>query len=144
MKTIKLTEIVQKKYLRQKIKHGYAGQTLHVDISARQPDKKIEFREVTEKMKEIFTGGKGFCLSILWRLVNGWTKWDGADNALCVAPGPLGGLTTCPGAGKSIVTAISPLTGSVVDSNVGGHFGPFLKFAGFDALSVQGKSDKDT
>ena len=144
MKPVKLAEITKKKYSRLGIEHGYAGQTLHIDISARQPDEKIWFEKVTEAMKDIFTGGKGFCLSILWRLVSGWTKWDGADNAICVAPGPLGGLTTCPGAGKSIVTAISPLTGSVVDSNVGGHFGPFLKFAGFDALSVQGKSDKDT
>ena len=28
----------------------------------------------------------------------------------------------------------SPLTGNVIDSNVGGYFAPFLKFSGFDAL----------
>jgi aldehyde:ferredoxin oxidoreductase len=30
-----------------------------------------------------------------------------------------------------------------MDSNVGGFFGPFLKFAGFDALELQGKSEED-
>ena len=40
-------------------------------------------------------------------------------------------------------TTISPLTHSVIDSNVGGYFGPYLKFAGFDAIEIQGKADKD-
>jgi aldehyde:ferredoxin oxidoreductase len=30
-----------------------------------------------------------------------------------------------------------------MDSNVGGFFGPFLKFSGFDAIELQGKSEKD-
>jgi len=30
-----------------------------------------------------------------------------------------------------------------MDSNVGGFFGPFLKFSGFDAIELQGKSDKE-
>ena len=48
-----------------------------------------------------------------------------------------------PGSGKSIVTSLSPLTGAVIDSNVGGYFGPYLKFSGFDALKITGKSDQD-
>ena len=30
-----------------------------------------------------------------------------------------------------------------MDSNVGGHFGPLLKFSGFDALEIQGKAEVD-
>jgi aldehyde:ferredoxin oxidoreductase len=30
-----------------------------------------------------------------------------------------------------------------MDSNVGGFFGPFLKFSGFDAIELQGKSERD-
>jgi aldehyde:ferredoxin oxidoreductase len=41
------------------------------------------------------------------------------------------------------VTSISPTTGSVIDSNVGGYFGPYLKFSGFDALRITGKSEGD-
>ena len=41
------------------------------------------------------------------------------------------------------MVSLSPQTDSVMDSNVGGFFGPFLKFSGFDALELQGKSDKD-
>ena len=31
-----------------------------------------------------------------------------------------------------------------MDSNVGGYFGPYLKFSGFDALEIQGKTDVPT
>ncbi|MCK9310556.1 MAG: aldehyde:ferredoxin oxidoreductase, partial [Candidatus Cloacimonetes bacterium] len=48
-----------------------------------------------------------------------------------------------PGSGKSIVTTISPLTGIPVDCNVGGHFGPYAKFAGWDAIELQGRADEE-
>jgi len=98
---------------------------------------------VTEKMKEIFIGGRGFGLYLLWQAVKGATRWDDPENTICIASGPLGGTPIYPGSGKSIVTAISPLTGSVIDSNVGGYFGPYLNFSGFDALEITGKSSKD-
>jgi len=41
------------------------------------------------------------------------------------------------------VVTVSPLTGSVIDSNVGGYFGPYLKFAGWDALEIQGVAERD-
>jgi aldehyde:ferredoxin oxidoreductase len=56
----------------------------------------------------------------------------------------MGGTPAYPGSGKSIVTALSPLTGSVMDSNVGGYFGPYLKFSGFDALKISGKAEPGT
>jgi aldehyde:ferredoxin oxidoreductase len=31
----------------------------------------------------------------------------------------------------------------VIDSNGGGYFGPYLKFAGWDALEIQGKAEED-
>ena len=41
------------------------------------------------------------------------------------------------------MVSISPQTDIPIDSNVGGYFGPLLKFSGFDALELQGKSDRD-
>jgi aldehyde:ferredoxin oxidoreductase len=38
---------------------------------------------------------------------------------------------------------ISPATDIIIDSNVGGFFGPYLKFSGFDALEIQGKAKSD-
>ncbi|MCG6911410.1 MAG: aldehyde:ferredoxin oxidoreductase [Deltaproteobacteria bacterium] len=127
-------------YGRPTIHNGYAGQTLYVDLS----DSSIEIKPVTEEMKKIFVGGKGFDLWLLWQAVTASTRWNARDNAVCIASGPMGGTPSYPGAGKSIVATLSPLTGSVMDSNVGGYFGPYLKFSGFDALEIQGKAPRDT
>jgi aldehyde:ferredoxin oxidoreductase len=140
MTRFSLKEIVSFPYARPEIIKGYAGHTLHIDIS--NPD--IRTRPVSEEMKQIFIGGKGFDLWMLWHAVKPTTQWDDPENALCIASGPMAGTPGYPGSGKSIVTALSPTTGSVMDSNVGGYFGPYLKFAGFDALQVQGKTSTET
>jgi len=117
-----------------RVERGYAGQTLYVNVG----DGSIAARPVDEGMKHTFTGGRGFDLWLLWQAVTGDTRWDSPENEIVISTGPLGGTTTYPGAGKSIVATISPLTGIPVDSNVGGYFGPLLKFAGWDAIEVQG------
>jgi len=127
------------RYRRPSIERGYANQTLYVDLSSGE----MAVKEVTEQMKEIFVGGRGFGLWLLWNAVKSDTKWDDPENALCIACGPLGGTPIYPGSGKSIVTTLSPATGTVIDSNVGGYFGPYLKFCGFDALEIQGKAPHD-
>jgi len=140
MAELKVKEIRKLNYERPAIQRGYANQTLSVNLA----DAKISIKPVTEKMKEIFVGGKGFDLWFLWNAVQSHTRWNDPENALCIASGPLGGTPIYPGSGKSIVTAISPTTGSVMDSNVGGYFGPYLKFSGFDALEIQGKTQAPT
>jgi aldehyde:ferredoxin oxidoreductase len=129
-------EIKTLNYKKPVIEKGYTNQSLYVNLS--KPE--ISIKPVTERMKEVFIGGRGFDLWLMWNAVKGTTKWNDPENEVCIACGPLAGTPIYPGAGKSIVTAISPTTGSVMDSNVGGYFGPYLKFAGFDALEVQGKA----
>jgi len=120
------------------VERGYANRTLHVDLSA----KSIEIKPVTPYMKEFFTGGKGFDLYLMWHSIRGPIAWDDPGNGLYFSAGPLGGTPYFSGSGKCLVTGISPLTGSVMDCNVGGHFGPLLKFCGFDALEVRGKAEE--
>jgi len=64
-------------------------------------------------------------------------------NELVIANGPICGITAYPGSGKATVVTLSPLTENVIDSNVGGYFAPYLKFAGFDALEIQGKAAEE-
>lgn len=118
---------------------GYTGKSLYVNLSER----KIEPKTVTQEMKDIFTGGKGFGLRYLWQAVTPETKWNDPENEIVIAAGPIGGITQYPGSGKSLVVTLSPTTGSIMDSNVGGYFGPYLKFSGWDALELQGKAEKD-
>jgi len=118
---------------------GYAGRTLRIDLSSGD----LRILPVTEQMKELWIGGKGFDLWLMLQEVRAGMRWDDPGNPLCFASGPLGGVTSFSGAGKTIVTSLSPMTDSVMDCNVGGYFGPFLKFAGFDALVVTGRADDD-
>ncbi len=119
--------------LRQVVR-GYNNRTLYINVGTGE----IKEKPVTDLMRKKFTGGKGFGLKLLWDAVNENTKWDSPENEINIATGPIGGNTSYAGSGKSIVTSISPLTGIPIDSNVGGFFGPYLKFAGFDALEIQG------
>jgi aldehyde:ferredoxin oxidoreductase len=127
------------RYTPPKIERGYANQTLHVNVS----DNMIASKPVDEEMKRTFIGGRGFGLWLLWNAVSGSTRWNDPENEVILSSGPIGGTMTYPGSGKSIAVSVSPLTGTVIDSNVGGHFGPLLKFAGWDAIEVQGKADKE-
>jgi len=140
MTELRFKEIKTLKYERATLEGGYANQTLYVNLS--KPG--ISIKPVTQKMKETFIGGKGFDLWLLWNAVKGTTQWDDPENAICVSCGPLGGTPIYPGSGKSIVTTLSPTTGSVMDSNVGGYFGPYLKFSGFDAIEIQGEAERET
>lgn len=126
-------------YEHVEIEHGYANRTLYVNLT----EKRIESKPVTDYMKDTFIGGKGFDLYLMWHAMPPKVAWNDPLNELCIACGPLGGSPGFSGTGKSIVTGISPTTGSVMDSNVGGHFGPLLKFSGWDALEIQGKAEED-
>ncbi len=134
-----LKELKTISYERPTINKGYADQFLCIDISGLD----ISIKKVPEEIKSTFVGGKGFDLWLLWNAVKKNTKWNDPENAICIGSGPMGGTPVFPGSGKSIVTTISPTTESVMDSNVGGYFGPYLKFSGFDALEITGKSSKD-
>jgi aldehyde:ferredoxin oxidoreductase len=121
------------------VERGYTNRTLYVNLS----NNTIASKPVTQEMKDILIGGKGFGLWLLWHGVTAETKWNDPENEIVISSGPIGGITQYPGSGKSLVVSLSPTTHSVIDSNVGGHFGPLLKFAGWDAIEVQGKAEKD-
>jgi aldehyde:ferredoxin oxidoreductase len=133
------TLISEYNYSVPKVERGYANQTLYINLESGA----IQSKPVDDKMKHLFTGGRGFGLWLLWNGVHDNTRWNDPENEFVVAGGPIGGITGYPGSGKCTVLTISPMTHSVIDSNSGGYFGPYLKFAGWDALEIQGKAQKD-
>jgi aldehyde:ferredoxin oxidoreductase len=143
---MKLTEFKEKhklitsyKYSWAPIDKGYNNRTLYVNVGTRT----IKEKPVTQQMKDKFIGGKGFDLRLLWDSTKPETKWNDPENEIVISGGPCCGITQYSGAGKAICCAISPQTDIIVDSNVGGFFGPFLKFCGFDAIELQGKSEQE-
>ncbi len=133
------TQLASYSYQTGKVERGYANRTLYINLT----DHTIKEKPVTQQMKNLFTGGRGFALKLLWDAVHPGVTWQDPENELVIANGPICGITAYPGSGKSTVVTLSPLTGNVIDSNVGGYFAPFLKFSGFDALEIQGKADRD-
>lgn len=118
---------------------GYTDKTLYVNVGSTE----IKEKAVPAEMKKKFIGGKGYGLRLLWDATKPDTKWDDPENEINISSGPIGGITQYSGTGKSLVVSISPQTNIPIDSNVGGFFGPFLKFSGFDALEIQGKAEED-
>ncbi len=135
----KITKLKEWSYDWQPIERGYNNRTLYINVDNHE----VKEKPVSQQMKDKFVGGKGFGLRLLWDATTPDTKWDDPENEIIISPGPIGGITQYSGAGKSLLVSISPQTNSIMDSNVGGFFGPFMKFAGFDALELQGKADKD-
>jgi len=133
--------IAEKNYDLREVQKGYVNRTLYINLT----NNEIVIKPVSNEMKEKFIGGKGFDLWLMWNSLpkDRIIKWNDPENEICISSGPLGGNIFYPGSGKSIVTSISPLTGIIVDSNVGSYFGPYLKFSGFDALEIQGKAKND-
>ncbi|MDQ5986049.1 MAG: hypothetical protein CSYNP_01767 [Syntrophus sp. SKADARSKE-3] len=119
--------------------HGYTNKILAIDIG----NHTIEAWDLEPEVRNFFTGGRGLGLYMLHKALSAKTKAHDQENALILAPGPLGGIPQFPGTSKCMAIALSPLTGIPGVSNFGGHFGAYLKYAGFDALQITGKSEKD-
>lgn len=141
LKVIREKRIILAKYQYElkPIFRGYNNRTLYVNVGSNE----ILEKPVSQQMKEKFIGGKGFGLRLLWDGTKPNTKWTDPENEIVISGGPVCGITQYSGTGKSIVVGISPQTDSVMDSNVGGFFGPYSKFSGFDAVEIQGKAEKE-
>ena len=129
----------QVKYEPAKVAGGYTDRILRVDLGTQ----KIQIQELPPDFKNKYVGGRGYALKLIWDGTTRKTRYDSPENILVMASGPLGNEPGFPGTGKFIVGTISPLTDTFIDSNVGGHFAPLLKLAGFDAVAVLGISKKD-
>jgi len=132
-------ETVAVNYEKSALEHGYTDRVLRIDLTT----ERITVQAVPEEMRRMFVGGRGYCLKLVYDGTTSATRYDSPDNVLALAGGPLCGETAFAGTGKFIVGTISPLTGTFCDSNVGGHFFPLVKLAGFDAIAVTGKSSRN-
>lgn len=113
------------------------GKLLFVDLSMGE----IQQETPDEKLYRDFIGGYGVGARILYSRQKRGVDPLGPDNILGLVTGPLTG-TQALGGCRYGALAKSPLTGGWGDANSGGHFGPRLKFAGYDGVFFTGISDK--
>jgi aldehyde:ferredoxin oxidoreductase len=116
---------------------GYAGKMLFVDLSGGS----IHEEDLPEKICREFIGGYGLGIRVLYERMKPRVDPLGEDNWLGFVAGVLTG-TSVPGSGRYGVVTKSPLTGAWNESNGGGHFGPELKTAGYDAVFISGASPR--
>ncbi len=118
---------------------GYNGKILRINLT--NGSTKVE--ELPSQVAKEYIGGAGFCIKYLYDEVRKGSDPLGADNKLILAPGPFTG-TTVPCASRMAVAAKSPLTNALGVALTGGHFPAEVKFAGYDALIIEGRAEKPT
>ena len=133
------TTIASINYQKAKINKGYTDRLLEINLN----DKTMTVTDIPQATKEMFVGGRGYCLKLVYDKTTAATRYDSPENVLAFAGGPFCGESSFAGTGKFIIGSISPLTRTFCDSNVGGYFFPLVKNAGFDAITVIGKSVDD-
>lgn len=116
--------------------YAYAGKILRINLSNRRIT-----TESTVKYADRFLGGRGINQWILYKEVRPKIWPFDPANRLIFGTGVLVG-TCAPAAGRYTVDSKNVFTGGVGSANSGGHFGPELKFAGYDNLVIHGRSRK--
>jgi len=114
---------------------GMKGKLLRVNLTTKESRVEV----IDSKLWETFVGGRGLGAYYLTKEVPPNVGPLSPDNKLIFMNGPLAG-TLIPGNNKICVTFKSPLTNTYSNSLCGGHWGPELKFAGYDGLIIEGKA----
>ncbi len=116
--------------------YGYAGKFLKVDLS----EGKISTEPLDQGVAKLFLGGGGLAAKLMEGMDWSIDPFD-PRNLLIFSLGPLTGVPA-PCCSRYVVSAKSPLTNLWGEAHASGYWGPELKFAGWDAIVVEGRSEK--
>lgn len=111
-------------------------QMLHVDLA----DRRIWKEPLAGEMRKEYIGSRGINAALLWRELKPGSDPLSPENPLIFGPGLLTG-SHVPSSGRTTVTCKGPATNLYLKTNVGGHWGAALRFAGYDHLVVHGRSE---
>jgi aldehyde:ferredoxin oxidoreductase len=116
---------------------GYAGRILRANLN----DGSFKIDKLPVDWVKDYIGGDGFAARLLYEEVPGGSDPLAPSNKLIIATGPITG-TLWPMSGRTVFVSKAAQTGIWGESHVGGFLGPELKYAGYDMLVVEGKSEK--
>lgn len=114
---------------------SYQGTVLRVNLSEGQVTREPLRRDWAEQ----YFGSKGLGIKYLFEEVVPGTQPLAPENKLILMTGPFTG-TCVPNSGKLTIVTKSPATGTVLDSSVGGGSAAELKYAGYDAVIIEGRA----
>ncbi len=115
----------------------YSGQILHVDLTSRT----ITAKALNQAWLKDYIGGWGLASRYFYDLSDPETDPLSTDNPVVIMTGPLCG-TLAPTASRTCLVSKSPATETMFESNIGGAFGPELKFAGYDGIVITGRAKR--
>lgn len=115
--------------------YGWAGKILRVNLTTGS----ISTEDSSNYQQYI--GGMGIGYRIIYNEVPLTTHPYDEASKFVMAVGPLTG-SGVPCSGRMNISFLSPWSkgNSIIDAHMGGHIGPRLKYAGYDAVVVEGKS----
>ncbi|MCL2332018.1 MAG: aldehyde ferredoxin oxidoreductase family protein [Actinomycetia bacterium] len=113
----------------------YNGKLLRVNLT----DGTIAPEPLNEDLACKYLGGRGLGTKMLMDEIDPQVDPLSPENKLIVMPGPLSGANVSTGNRYMVITK-SPLNNMIASSNSGGHFGAWLKYAGYDGIIVEGKA----
>lgn len=116
---------------------GYTGGILRVNLTTGLVSKEQLDVEWAGK----YIGGRGFNSRVLYDSLKPGADPLGPVNLIVISAGPCCG-TEVPGSQRFTVSAKSPLSGFLGDSNSGGSLGLKLKQAGYDMLVIEGRAPR--
>ncbi|MCY3920352.1 MAG: aldehyde ferredoxin oxidoreductase family protein [Chloroflexi bacterium] len=114
---------------------GYADHVARVDLSSGS----VAYEGINEEDARLYIGARGLGVKYVYDN-DPATDPNSPDNLLGLVNGPLTG-TEATMSGRLAFVTKSPLTGTVVDSHMGGWSAARLRWAGFDALLFTGKAE---
>ena len=119
------------------MRYAETGYNLEIDLTTGN----IEKVETDPAWTELLFGGQGMAAKILLERTTPETEALSPENVLIFSTGLLHG-TPVPGANRTVINTISPVTNLMAHSLMGGFFGPELKYAGYDRIIITGQAEK--
>lgn len=106
-----------------------------IDLSSQE----VTVKPIPEKIRRLYLGGRGINMYLLYNHLREGVDPLSPENPLIFGAGLLTG-THGMATARFNISAKSPESGNLGDSNSGGFFGPELRFAGYDHLLIRGRS----
>ena len=116
--------------------YGWKGKVLEVDLSSGR----ISIEPLDQDLRENYLGARGLNVRRIYDLLAPGVDPFSEENVMLMSTGPLCG-TIAPGNSRMSITAKTFDKIHLGMSNVGGKFGPELKYAGYDQILVRGISE---
>ncbi|MDO4291001.1 MAG: aldehyde ferredoxin oxidoreductase family protein [Eggerthellaceae bacterium] len=115
--------------------NGWIGTILRVNLT----DGSIKKEPLNMQDANDYVGARGLGTKYYCNEVDPKIDPLSPENKLIFMTGPLTGTAAC-SSGRYEVVSKAPLTGIIGAANSGGHFGPELKYAGYDGIIFEGKA----